>query len=700
MLEHFTAACRRSWPVPARRPWAFARIRSGLVLGVAMLHFPGAPPARPLPVAAPRKVALIVAIGKYPEPSIYGYARINADNDAPLIAQALESQGFLKEDMLVLTDARATRRGILGAFRSHLIDSTGPGDVVVFHYSGHGHQLTDDNGDELDGYDEVLVPYGAPNPNGRDFPADYRGEQHIRDDELNALLGELREKIGPTGQVLVLIDACFSGSATRGAYQLPVRGVATPIGPPATQRGASGGLLEATSPATRGGSAPALAPLVVISATDYDQLDHEVWGPGRTPVGPLSLAVAQTLPKVRAGMSNAAWFEQLRLVMSALVPSQAPQIEGAVDAEVLGGGLADRGPFFRVTAVMGDSLAIIAGGTLLGIQPGARVAFYGLAAVPGDPPLGDGIVTAADEVSAEVLLPVREAGKRIMASRAFVTEYGSDGLELRLAIGNGLDAGQRALVAEALRPHATIRLVEARPDLVVATGGDSAGAVVLATAADNLRLAGPFDLEEPADRDALVESIRAYARNRFLAQIEMRDPDIDVRLDLLPATHRVTGRGCESSDTTRYGARHTAGGWVFHKGDGYLLRLRNVGPQAAYVSVLELSESGLALLFPNAALRVSDNRLEPGQTYLVRDLCFIADEPYGDYVLKLFATRGPLDLAPVAASGGVARSGQSLSYVEQLLADAYQGTRSSVVRAATGTGSTQSVALRVVPRPH
>lgn len=698
MLERFTAVRRRSRRLAVRCPWAFAGIRSGLVLGLAVMPFQVAPPARHLPDAAPKKVALIVAIGKYPEPSIYGYPGINADNDAPLIVQALQSQGFTLENILVLTNARATREGILHAFRSRLVDSAGPGDVVVFHYSGHGHQLTDDNGDELDGYDEVLVPYGAPNPDGRDFPADYRGEKHIRDDELNELLGELRAKVGPTGQVLVLIDACFAGSATRARYQLPVRGVAKPIGPPAARRGSSGELLEGMGRATRGGRAAELAPLVVISATDHDQLDREVWGPDRTPVGPLSLSVHQTLPNVHAGMSNAAWFEQLRLAMAALVPRQTPQIEGAIEVEVLGGTLADRDRYVRVTEVRGDTLAIIAGGTLLGIQPGARVAFYALDAVPGAPPLVTGVVGDASEVSAEVLLPIQSVGKRIMTSRAFLAEYSYGALEIRLAVAPDLDAELRTLVAEALRPIANLRVIDARPDLVVAATEASAGTVFLMTAADNVQVGGPFDVRVATDRDELVARIRAYVRNRFLAQIEMRDPGIDVRLDILPATHRITDRGCESSDTLRFGARRTAGGWVFHKGDGYLLRLRNVGPEPAYVSVLEISGSGVTQLFPNAALRVSDNRLEPGQMFLVRDLCFMADEPYGDAVLKLFATRGPLDLAPVAASGGVTRGGESVNYIEQLVADAYQGARSAGSGPATGTGSTQATTIRVVPR--
>jgi len=679
-----------------RAAWVRAAVQRGL-LATAVVSLSWVAATELATQTGPQKRALIVGIGKYPEPDIYGYSNINADNDPPLIELALRSQGFLPDDIKVLTNERATKRGILDAFRTHLLERAGPGDVIVFHYSGHGHQITDDNGDELDGYDEVLVPYGAPNHQALD-PADgYAGERHLRDDTLNDLLEELRAKIGPDGHVLVTIDACFSGSATRGPYELPVRGVAEPLGPPAAARGTSGDMFESAPRASRGGSGSDLAPLVVISATDHNELDHEVWGPDRTPVGPLSLALSRTLPDVRAGMTYAAWFEVIRLTMATLVPSQTPQIEGAVDAEVLNGRVTQQKRFFRVRDVLGDTLAVIEGGTLVGIQPGARVAFYALDAGPDDPPMVGGIVDYADEVSADVLLPF-SVGDEVRASRAFVTEYAYGTLEVRVAVDVLPDPAQRSLLTDALGQVPNLTLVNERPDVVVTAAGFPGNGVYLKTAVDESTIAGPFDVTVEVDRQALVERLGAYARIRFLTQVAMRDPNIDVRLEIVPATHQITSRGCVASDTTQYGARKTAGGWEFRKDDGYLLRLRNVGPEAAYVAVLELSATGIAQLFPNAAFRVSDNLLAPGTTFLVQDLCFSADEPLGDYVLKLFATRDRIDFGPVVESRGLSRSGERLSYFEQLVADAYRGTRSGVTGRAQGTGTTHATTVTVVPQ--
>src|SRR6266446_6781346 len=130
----------------------------------------------------PHKRALIVAISAYPQAG--GWGRIHSSNDIPLIRSALARHGFAAADIHELTDKAATRTGILRAIQTFLLDPARPGDVLVFHYSGHGQQITDDDGDELDGYDEALVPYDAPMV-PRDAPAGYKGERHLRDDVIN-----------------------------------------------------------------------------------------------------------------------------------------------------------------------------------------------------------------------------------------------------------------------------------------------------------------------------------------------------------------------------------------------------------------------------------------------------------------------------------------------------------------------------------
>ncbi|XP_057804002.1 metacaspase-3-like isoform X2 [Salvia miltiorrhiza] len=104
--------------------------------------------------------------------------------------------------ILVLTEEEEdyrrapTKRNIRNALR-WLVEGSQAGDSLVFHYSGHGSQVRDRDGDEVDGYDEALLP------------VDYETEGRILDDELNATI----VRPLPAGATLhAIIDTCFSGT--------------------------------------------------------------------------------------------------------------------------------------------------------------------------------------------------------------------------------------------------------------------------------------------------------------------------------------------------------------------------------------------------------------------------------------------------------------------------------------------------------
>lgn len=126
--------------------------------------------------------------------------------DARLIARVLvERFGFLPANVVVLTDRDATREHVTQAFLRHL-GQAGPEGVAVFYYSGHGTQMEGNVGvaadldPEADGMDEALVIWGA----------DGRGGV-LLDDELGYLADRLSSE-----RVLFILDACFSGTGTRG----------------------------------------------------------------------------------------------------------------------------------------------------------------------------------------------------------------------------------------------------------------------------------------------------------------------------------------------------------------------------------------------------------------------------------------------------------------------------------------------------
>ncbi|MDH5576278.1 MAG: caspase family protein, partial [Nitrospirota bacterium] len=152
--------------------------------------------------------ALLIGIGKYQVlPRLPG-----SKNDIDLVHQVLVSQyGFSEQNIHMVQDEAATREGMLAAF-NQIIKEAGPNDVVYIHYSGHGSQVQDLNGDEPDDQlDETIVP-----ADGRT-----EGVPDITDDELEEILSRLK-----TPKAVVVLDSCHSGTATRG-LEVRVRSVPT-----------------------------------------------------------------------------------------------------------------------------------------------------------------------------------------------------------------------------------------------------------------------------------------------------------------------------------------------------------------------------------------------------------------------------------------------------------------------------------------
>ena len=93
-----------------------------------------------------RKLALLVGINEYQS----GISSLRGClTDMEMQYELLTNRyGFNPANILLVTDKTAqkpTRDNILAAFEEHLIKQAKPGDVVIFHYSGHGSLLIDPN---------------------------------------------------------------------------------------------------------------------------------------------------------------------------------------------------------------------------------------------------------------------------------------------------------------------------------------------------------------------------------------------------------------------------------------------------------------------------------------------------------------------------------------------------------------------------
>lgn len=154
------------------------------------------------------KWALVVGIGSYPHES--GWDIIHGDNDVELVCSFLSEIGTTPSHIKVLKNSDATKQNIVSAFQ-WLSKHVAQNDWIYIHLSGHGQRITDLDGDEDDCWDEAFIPYDAQ----KKYSSAYHGENHLIDDELNEWLTNLRNKIGKSGTLCIVLDACHSGDGTR-----------------------------------------------------------------------------------------------------------------------------------------------------------------------------------------------------------------------------------------------------------------------------------------------------------------------------------------------------------------------------------------------------------------------------------------------------------------------------------------------------
>jgi hypothetical protein len=118
-------------------------------------------------------------------------------NDAHAWAEVLSRNGFAAN---LLLDGQATYDGITAALRD-LIQSSRPGDVLVFQYSGHGTTMPDETGRTVDGVEEAMVPV--------DFDTDT--PKLLMDFDVAVIFNALPDGVNLT----CFIDCCHSGTITR-----------------------------------------------------------------------------------------------------------------------------------------------------------------------------------------------------------------------------------------------------------------------------------------------------------------------------------------------------------------------------------------------------------------------------------------------------------------------------------------------------
>jgi hypothetical protein len=541
--------------------------------------------------AAGVKRALLIGINTYQAvPSLSGSL-----NDVAAMREVLITRwGFDARNVRTLTEREATRAGILAALQQ-LVREAGPSDVVYVHYSGHGSQVQDLNGDEEDGLDETIVPQDGRTPNVPD----------ILDDELDAIFSKLH-----AGSALIVLDSCHSGTATR-AVDIRTRSV------PRDTR------LDLYRPAT---TTRAIVPRVqarqiVMSgaAADQEALDGPVEGEDR---GFFSYALSRSLAASSPDASPRAVFagveHELRRIQTQFgrTSMPEPQLEGPpalLDQPLLSGSPAAAGirqdetsaprvAWLEVRAQDNGTIALI-NGILLGAAPGSTWSLY----QPRDTTFAPGqafavatvLPPAAQSMSKDALATVAPANLRI--------PQGARAVMLMPAPGAGRIPIRISDVPAALKPQIESILARTIRNLELAGPGtparfliDMRGNTLRLLAADGLQVVATFDTQTDQWGPAVARVVSRSASASELLALDNPASRIRVNAQVMGAV--PASRDIVLADTRPAPLHMRRPGEPRNAQNS--LQLAITVNADAYLTIVDVDSAGNAnLLFPNVSQR-------------------------------------------------------------------------------------------------
>ncbi len=577
-----------------------------------------------------RKIALLVGVGEYISEE-YSSEPLNAAKGVQLMRATLLGQGFLDRDIVILTNADATREGIQKAFETHLLP-TQQGDMAVFYFYGHGTQIQDDNNDEeTDGLDEALVPYNGQRSSEKTH------RNLIRDDDLGKWVEALRRRIRSDGQVLVVLDACHAGSG--------LRGMAGKTGKQDKYKLIGGS--EGTD----------LAPFVAFYSSMPHQKSIEMPVEEKEHFALLSWAFFKAMQQADSSTTFRGLFEQIALRMATKSRKQTPQFEGDQDMLIFGGSVPPPLPYYRAVTPLGPQEILLAGGLMQGLHAGDLVSVYPPETRDTNAarPLATGEVmeTGLGLLESTVAFDRAIPEDQLLSAWIFVTQRRFSGYNLNVRLeGSNEEA---------------LNLIRGRlADMVALDMGNTGdaelslslekGKLILVSADGDLIWEGRYSSNQS---DPMFNSLRAALGNYLQAQF-LRGLEFDGSSFHADFRAQVGAKPKE-------GAQGRAGLTIRMQKDTAFLQVINRSSKPIYYTILDIDARNVVkVLLPAPGWFPADFRLEPGAESPLHAVRF--NTP-GREVLKLIATPVPIDLRETVATRGRSRRGHS--FFENLFEQTY-----------------------------
>ena len=583
------------------------------------------------------KLALIVAVGEYPVAS--KIPPIASTNDIKYIKTALSRNGFEEKNIGTLINSKATKAAILNAL-TQLSKKAKQNDIVVIHFSCHGQQIRDQKTielgkDEDDGYDEAFLPYDAM---AKYSPTGYKGQNHLRDDDLYPILLDIRKKLGTQGSLLVLLDACHSGTGTRSESFAVTRGEPIPFANPENPLDSVINLSAVESQGFFETISDSVSNMVVISASSPHQENKQV-KINNEELGSLSYSFYKALNEMTAGNTYQLLFEKIRATMQAFIPEQIPMIEGN-EQQVIFSGIyqaKENKVYIRVGYKEGvgieDSIFTVDKGLLDNIANGTRCKIYKAESKE--------VYTYAVIKRVENFRSYGIAEKSLSKNELYEVQmdeenYGNLEAGLKLSFIE-TDAASKTIekqVKQLIKPYSFLKIAD-KADFELEVKNSKEGKIATLTDRNNKQVWSASIL----NRDSLSDE----EKKQFIADIKKA-----LRIKYL----RTMPDGGElaqyvTAEIIPVKGYNKAAGIELEIGDGYALHIRNNSSQNLYYTVLDIyPDDNVEIMYPYNGKEPADYIIEKNNV-VVRKLGVSKGSPAGVEILKIIVSKEPMDLRSV-----------------------------------------------------
>lgn len=621
-----------------------------------------------------QKKALLIGVGKYPVDG--GWASLNSANDIRLIKEALQNQGFTPENISIISDENCTRDNILAGIKSNLIQKVKKGDIVFFHFSGHGQQKEDKDGDEIDAYDECLVPYDSPK---KYVPGVYEGQKLITDDELRVLFADLRKKLGNTGHLLVSLDACHSGTGTRGAAI--GRGTSEPMASPSfvqqhIQNKIQRENNQINNQPDSGGPAATLSPMIAFFGSAQNQINYEMTNDQGEQFGSLSYALSKFLVAAKKDESYRSLFDKIKVEMSTIAPNQQPQAEGDLDIEVLNGKALGAATHYKVISAADDDNIRINGGFLQGLNTGSVVGFFpqDTRDIENAKPLAKGKISKSLPTSSDVILDSVVDPGHLKNSWVYLLEQNMGEIKISLSI-NVSDTLLKKQIKSKLFSYPFIIEDSQKPMLLIEQKIDeeSIPRISLSTF-DGYEIESVPIGNYPIVVNKLNAKIIKYLKGLSLRKMSLENEDVKLSLLIIPVKENAGKTVVDSLVPLK---EDEAGQRQLKVGDVFEIVVINEGSKPAYFNLIDLQPDNMYnILLPDKDQAAEEMKILPNQKKLIPKQ-WVVGEPLGNEIFKLIASSKPLDLRAVYGTRGIGEKNPFEKLFQDMEKVDYYGTRGS-----------------------